>query len=61
MRLAQECPDLCAREALEELAAEFQEMAQFLAKRSLGPATNPNKGKPRYGAGCTSGLPFSTT
>lgn len=36
-RLAQECPDLYAREALEELAAEFRRVAKLkrLAEESL--------------------------
>jgi hypothetical protein len=40
-RLAAECPDLYAREALQELADEFERMAQLLderARRSPKPA-----------------------
>lgn len=34
LRLAAECPDIYAREALKELAAEFQQMATLLAEKS---------------------------
>ena len=34
-RLAQECPDFYAKEALEELAAEFRQVAKLLANELL--------------------------
>ena len=46
-RLAQECPDLYAREALEELAAEFRRVAKLkrLAEESLSDKRARNSGR----------------
>jgi hypothetical protein len=44
-RLAQECPDLYAREALEELAAEFRRVANRLAEESLSDRRAKSSGR----------------
>ena len=44
-RLAQECPDCYAREALEELAAEFRHVAKLLAEELLSGQRGRNVGR----------------
>ena len=41
LRLATECPDLYAREALMELADEFKQMARQLEATKAHPRTTP--------------------